>query len=293
MSDFIIATVSSCDLPKEYLQEHNIELLCYPYSIGGEDCLDDCDQDKQNAVYKRMRAGEFVDTSMINEYAYEEFFERLMSTGKDVLFLDMGKHMSSSHINKEKASDKINEKYKDAPNRLYSDETYSMSGGLGWIVDGARKQRDEGKSFDETILWVKDNQLHVQHWFTVDDLKWLSRTGRVSNAAAMVGGMFNIKPVLFTDSDGRLTVMNKVRGRKKALLTILERMKLDIDQPDGGYVIINHADCLEDAEFMKQKVKETFPNIGQIDIFNLSTIIGAHCGPGLFTIFYHGTHRYK
>ena len=76
MSDFIIATVSSCDLPKEYLQEHNIELLCYPYSIGGEDCLDDCDQDKQNAVYKRMRAGEFVDTSMINEYAYEEFFER-------------------------------------------------------------------------------------------------------------------------------------------------------------------------------------------------------------------------
>ena len=100
MSDFIIATVSSCDLPKEYLQEHNIELLCYPYSIGGEDCLDDCDQDKQNAVYKRMRAGEFVDTSMINEYAYEEFFERLMSTGKDVLFLDMGKHMSSSQKKK-------------------------------------------------------------------------------------------------------------------------------------------------------------------------------------------------
>ena len=290
---FVIGTVSSCDLTKEYLDEHEIELLCYPYSQGGEDCFDDCDQEKQNAVYKRMRAGEVVNTSMINEYSYEEFFTRLMETGKDVIFMDMCKPLSSSFANAIEAGNKVNEKFKDAPNRLYVMDTLCVSGGLGLLVHGVRKLRDEGKTMDEAIEWAEANKLSIIHWFTVDDLKWLQRTGRVSNAAAMVGQLLSIKPVLYTDTEGRLMVCTKVRGRKKALLTILENMKKDFVNPDGAEVLINHADCIEDAEFMKQKVLENFPTIKDIQIMNLSTIVGAHCGPGLFTIFYFGDKRYK
>ena len=293
MAKFIIATVSSCDLPKSFLDEHDVKLICYPYAISGEDCLDDCDPDKQNAVYKRMRAGELVDTSMINEYTYETFFDELMSEGKDVVFLDMCKPLSTSFQNALQANAKIQGKYKDAPNRFYLMDTLCVSGGLGLLVNSFIEMRDEGKTMDEAVEWAEAHKLEIIHWFTVDELKWLTRTGRVSNGAAMVGSLLNVKPILYTDTNGCLMVEKKVMGRKKALLTIIEHMKEDFKNPDGAHVIINHADCLADAEFMRDKVKETFPTVGQIDIYNLSTIIGAHCGPGLFTIFYYGTERYK
>ena len=293
MSNFIIGTVSSCDLTADYLNKHDIKLLCYPYAIGGEEFFDDCIKEKQDAVYKRMRAGEFVDTSMINEYAYTEFFDKLMSEGKDVIFLDMSKPLSTSFTNALKAEQTIKEKYKDASNRLYVMDTLCVSGGLGLLVHFIRKMRDEGKTMDEAIEWAEANKLKIIHWFTVDDLNFLKRTGRVSNAAAMVGSLLSIKPVLFTDTEGRLMVATKVRGRKKALLTIIENKKKDFENPDGAEVLINHADCMEDAEFMRDKVKETFPTIANIEIMNLSTIVGAHCGPGLFTIFYLGKERLK
>ena len=293
MSKFIIGTVSSCDLTAEFLKEHDIHLLCYPYAISGEDYYDDCDQEKQNAIYKRMRNGEYVDTSMINEYAYTEFFEKLMSQGKDVIFLDMTKKISASFVNAVKAGEAINEKYKDAPNRLYVMDTKCVSGGLGILVNEIRKMRDAGKTMDEAIEWAEANKIKSIHWFTVDDLKFLKRTGRVSNAAAMVGSLLSIKPVLYVDNEGHLMVQTKVRGRKKALLTILENMKKDFTNPDGAEVLINHADCMEDALFMKEKIMELFPTVAKIDIMNLSTIVGAHCGPGLFTIFYWGSERFK
>ncbi|MPN15095.1 Protein DegV [bioreactor metagenome] len=171
-------------------------------------------------------------------------------------------------------------------------DTLCVSGGLGMLLHYMVLLRDAGKSFDETIEWAEANKRRIIHWFTVDDLGYLKRGGRVSNAAAMVGEILSVKPVLYVSDDGKLVVASKVRGRKAALLNILDRMKNDFTEPDGKEVFINHADCLDDAEFMRDKVLETFPTVSKITITSLGVVIGAHCGPGLFTIFYLGNKRY-
>lgn len=291
MPDYIIAAASTADLPDVFFKEHNVPFISYTYTMDDNLFDDDCKEETREKIYKRMREGALLSTSMINTYSYHEFFKGLMDTGKDVIFLDMSRQISHSYINAGEAAKQIKEEY---PNqRFYLMDTLCISGGLGLLLHYMVTLRDEGKSFDETIKWAEANKLKIMHWFTVDDLNYLKRGGRVSNAAAMVGSLLNIKPVLYVSDDGKLVVATKVRGRKAALLDIINRMKTDFTEPDGKCVFINHADCLEDAEFIKQKVLETFPTVSKVTISNLGVVIGAHCGPGLFTIFYLGDKRFK
>ncbi len=290
MTDFIIAAASTADLPAEYFIEHEVPFISYTYTMDNELFNDDCKEETRQYTYKRMREGAMMTTSMINTYTYHEFFKGLMEMGKDVIFLDMSRQISHSFINAEEAAKQIKEEY---PNqRFYLMDTLCISGGLGMLLHHMVMLRDAGKSYDETIEWAEANKLKIMHWFTVDDLNYLKRGGRVSNAAAMVGSLLSIKPVLYVSDEGKLVVASKVRGRKAALLDILDRMKQDFTEPDGKEVYINHADCLKDAEFMRQKVLETFPTVSKVTITSLGVVIGAHCGPGLFTIFYFGNKRY-
>lgn len=289
MADFIIAAASTADLPAEYFSEHDVPLISYTYTVDHELFDDDCKEETREHTYKRMREGAVTATSMINTQAYYDFFRKLMDLGKDVIFLDMTREISHSFINAEEAAGRIKEEY---PNqRFFLMDTLCVSGGLGLLLHYMVGLRDSGRSFDETVEWAEANKRSIIHWFTVDDLNFLKRGGRVSNAAAMVGSLLSIKPVLYVSNDGKLVVASKVRGRKAALLDILERMKKDFTEPDGKEVFINHADCREDAEFMRQKVLETFPTISKITVMSLGAVIGAHCGPGLFTIFYLANNR--
>ena len=290
MADFIIAAASTADLPSEYFTEHDVPIIRYSYTMDNEQFDDDCKEETRREIYKRMRKGALMTTSMINTYTYYDFFKELMDTGKDVIFLDMTRQISTSFTNAEKAAEQIKEEY---PNqRFYLMDTLCVSGGLGMLLHYMINLKEQGKSFDETIEWAEANKLKIIHWFTVDDLNYLKRGGRVSNAAAMVGSLLSIKPVLYVSDEGKLVVATKVHGRKAALLNILDRMKEDFTEPDGKEVFINHADCLNDAEFMREKVLETFPTVAKITITSLGAVIGAHCGPGLFTIFYLGNKRY-
>jgi DegV family protein with EDD domain len=290
MADFIIAAASTADLPSEYFTEHDVPVIRYSYTMDNEQFDDDCKEETRREIYKRMRKGALMTTSMINTYTYYDFFKELMDTGKDVIFLDMTRQISTSFTNAEKAAEQIKEEY---PNQcFYLMDTLCVSGGLGMLLHYMINLKEQGKSFDETIEWAEANKLKIIHWFTVDDLNYLKRGGRVSNAAAMVGSLLSIKPVLYVSDEGKLVVATKVHGRKAALLNILDRMKEDFTEPDGKEVFINHADCLNDAEFMREKVLETFPTVSKITITSLGAVIGAHCGPGLFTIFYLGNKRY-
>lgn len=289
MADFIIAAASTADLPAEYFAEHKIPFISYTFTMNDELYEDDCKEETRENIYHRMRDGAVMTTSMINEYTYYDFFKQLMDEGKDVVFLDMTRQISHSFVNAEAAAQQIQKEYPDQ--RFYLMDTLCVSGGLGMLLYYLVKLRDEGKSFDETIAWADANKLKIMHWFTVDDLNYLKRGGRVSNAAALVGSLLSIKPVLYVSDEGKLMVAKKVRGRKAALQEILDRMKKDFTEPDGKEVFINHADCLEDAEFMRQKVLETFPTVANVTITSLGVVIGAHCGPGLFTIFYLGNKR--
>lgn len=291
MSEFIVATVSTADMEEEYLHQHDIPFIMYPYTVGKEVLMDDCKKETRELTYKLMRAGELPTTSMVNAYTYFEFFDNLMQQGKDVIFLEMSHKLSRSYDNAVEAAKMLEEKH--YKNRFYLMDTLCMSGGLGLLLHYVRIMRDEGKSFDEAVEWAESNKLKIMHWFTVEDLNFLKRGGRVSNGAAWIGTLLNIKPVLYTNSQGALVALEKQRGRKKALLSILNHMKEDFIEPDGKEVFINHADCLEDAEFMRDKVRETFPTLGKITVMSLGAVIGAHCGPGLLTIFYLGKERYK
>lgn len=289
--NYIIATASTADLPAEFFTEHDIPFISYSYTMDNDAYFDDCKEESRERVYKNMRKGAELSTSMINTYDYHEFFKKLMEQGKDVVYLDMTKQISHSYVNAAEAAEQIHAEY---PNqRFYMMDTLCVSGGLGLLLTYMVKLRDEGKSFDEVIDWAEKHKLNVIHWFTVDDLHYLKRGGRVSNSEALVGSLLQIKPVLYVSDDGKLTICNKVRGRKAALLNIIDRMKVDFTEPDGQIVCINHADCLADAEFVRDKVLENFPTVSKVTITNLGVVIGAHCGPGLFTIFYLGNKRFS
>ena len=286
MSDYIIATSSTSDLPRSYLEAHGLPFIPYSYTVGDTLCEDDCREESRQAVYEGMRRGDRLKTSMINEFVYYDFFKSLLDTGKDVIFLDMSQKMSVSFVNANKAAETIRAEYPDR--RLYLMDTRCISGGLGLLVDRMVRMKESGKSFDEVIAWGEENKLKIAHRFTVDDLNYLKAGGRVSNAAALVGSMLNIKPVLYVPDAGTLDVAKKVRGRKAALGAILSGVMNDLSKMDatGTEFHILHADCLADAQFVRDEIKKAYPQVGEITITSLGVVIGAHCGPGLLTIFY-------
>ena len=287
MSDYIIATSSTSDLTRDYLDAHSIPFVSYSYTIGDKLYEDDCREESRDAVYKGMRNnGDLLKTSMINEYIYCDFFNSLLDSGKDVIFLDMSKKMSVSY---EKALIGAEMARKEHPDRkLYVMDTLCISGGLGLLVENMVKRMEAGMSYDEVIKWGEENKLKIAHRFTVDDLNYLKEGGRVSNSAALVGSILDIKPVLYVPNAGTLDVAQKVRGRKAALRAIRDGILHDFSEcdPTGTEIHILQADCVADAEWVRDEIRKAYPQVGEITITALGVVIGAHCGPGLLTVFY-------
>lgn len=286
MYDYIIATSSTSDLPRTYLEAHNIPFIPYTYTIGNDLYEDDCREETRQKVYEGMRNGDRLKTSMINEYIYDEFFESLLAQGKDVVFLDMSQKMSVSYEKSKIGAKMALEKYPE--HKLYVMDTLCISGGLGLLVDSMVTLAEGGAGYDEVIAWGEANKLKIAHRFTVDDLNYLKAGGRVSNASALVGSLLSVKPVLYVPDGGTLDVAKKVRGRKAALAEILRGIKDDLKEVDtkGLTMHILNADCLADAEHVRDEVRAAFPDMGEITISNLGVVIGAHCGPSLLTVFY-------
>ena len=291
MSDFIIATSSTCDLPRTWLDEHNVPFISYSFTINDQPAVDDCREESRAQIYAGMRKGDILKTSQINEPAYEEFFRKLLSEGKDVLFLDMSEKMSVSFVNCKAAAEIIRTEFPDR--QLYVMDTRCISGGLGMLVIHCVELMENGKSFDEVISWAEENKLKIAHRFTVDDLNYLKRGGRVSNASALVGTMLSIKPVLYVPDGGTLDVVKKCIGRKKALHAILDGVMHDLRKTEtaGRDMLILNADCFPEAEFIRDEVRKAYPDFGEIRISSLGVVIGAHCGPGLLTVFYFCNER--
>ena len=183
MSDYIIATSSTSDLTSTYLQAHKVPFISYTYTINDKLFEDDCREETRDAVYKGMRSGNILKTSMINAYVYYDFFKRLLETGKDVIYLDMSKKMSVSFENAKKAKEMISDEYPDR--KIYVMDTLCISGGLGMLVENMVSRMESGMTYDEVIAWGEANKLKIAHRFTVDDLNYLKRGGRVSNASVL------------------------------------------------------------------------------------------------------------
>ena len=287
MTDYIIATSSTSDLPRSWLDAHHIPFISYTYTVNGALCEDDCREESREKIYAGMRNGDQLKTSMINEFVYYDFFKSLLDSGKDVIFLDMSQKMSASFANANLAAEKIRGEY--PRQRLYVMDTRCISGGLGLLVEHMVERMEAGESFEQIIAWGEANKLKIAHRFTVDDLNYLKAGGRVSNAAALVGSVLGIKPVLYVPDGGTLDVVKKARGRKAALRAILDGVLHDLSKLEdqtGLRIHILHADCHSDAEFLRDGIRADYPQVGEITITSLGVVIGAHCGPGLLTIFY-------
>ena len=286
MQDYIIATSSTSDLPRTYLDAHGIPFVPYTYTVGDTLYEDDCREETREQVYRGMRGGDRLKTSMINEYIYCDFFRSLLATGKDVIFLDMSQKMSVSYDKSRLAEEMLCDEFPGR--RLYIMDTRCISGGLGLLVKNMVARAEAGMSYDEVIRWGEENKLKIAHRFTVDDLNYLKAGGRVSNSAALVGSLLSVKPVLYVPDRGTLDVAKKVRGRKAALAEILRGVLDDLAEidPTGTEIDILQADCRADAEYVRGEIKKAFPMVGEINITALGVVIGAHCGPGLLTVFY-------
>lgn len=284
--DYIIATSSTSDLTRPWLEAHSIPFISYSYTVGDRVFEDDCREESRAKVYQGMRNGDRLKTSMINEFVYYDFFKSLLETGKDIIFLDMSREMSVSFVNANKAAEELRAEYPER--RLYVMDTYCISGGLGLLVENMVTRAENGASFDEVVAWGEENKLKIAHRFTVDDLNYLKAGGRVSNASALVGSLLSIKPVLYVPDRGTLDVVKKARGRKAALKAITDGIIHDLSavDPTGTTIHILHADCESDAEYVRDAVKAAYPQLGEITITSLGVVIGAHCGPGLLAVFY-------
>ena len=286
MSDYIIATASTADLPRSWLDEHNVPFISYSYTVNDELREDDCREESRAAAFAAMRAGDILKTSMINEFAYYDFFKKLAERGKDVIYLDMSRRMSASYKNCLEAGERIRREYPRL--RLYIMDTLCISAGLGVLVTEMVRRMEQGMGYDELIAWGEANKLKVVHRFTVNDLKYLKAGGRINNASALVGAMLQIKPIIYVPDGGTLDVIKKVRGRAAALHELRDGILRDVAQMNAADVriVLAQADCFADAEYLKAELEALRFGIGEITIHTLGVVIGAHCGPGFLAAVY-------
>lgn len=287
MSSFVIGTCSTSDLPKSYIEKHELLILKFSYMLDHKEYKDG-DMDTKT-FFDLERDGKLPTTSQLNPADIIPDFEKVLSSGKDLLYIAFSSGLSGSYNNLNLVAQDMRSKYPDR--KIFVIDSLCASLGQGLLVDYAVKMRDEGKSIDEVAMWAEANKLGLNHWFTVDSLSHLRRGGRVTGAAAFVGSLLHIKPVLNVDYEGHLIPREKEQGRKRALKCLLEKMEEYIYKPEGQSIFISHGDDLEAAERLASMIKSRFPEIGEIMINPLGAVIGAHAGPGTIALFFMGKTR--
>lgn len=289
--DFEIVTDSSCNLKEEMIDEFGLHVLPLTFMVDGEQrqsYLKGQVTDLQQ-FYTMMREGKVITTSLPNLADSEALLRGLLEAGRDVLYLGFSSGLSGTF---EAISLLCNQLAAEFPERkIFSVDTLAASGGEGLLVWHAVQKAREGLSIEELRDWVEQHRLNLAHWFTVDDLMFLLRGGRVSKVSAYMGTMLNIKPVMHVDDEGRLIPMEKVRGRKKALQALVKHMedsawKPVADQP----VFITHGDCIEDVEYVSDLIREKFGDV-KITVNYVDPVIGAHSGPGTLALFFLADQR--
>ena len=287
MSFYQIITDSGCDLPKEKLEALGVIAVPLTVNFQGQTREDSVD-DEISQMYDGLRAGECATTSAINPDRWGKAIEPCLQKGQDVLVIPFSSGLSTTYQSAVIAANELSETYPDRKIRVV--DSLSASLGQGLLVWYACEKRQEGLSLDELAAWVEENRFHLCHWFTVDDLMYLKRGGRVSATTALLGTMLQIKPVLHLDDAGHLINTAKARGRRSAI-DALAAKAVQLGQPGkNDTMFICHGDCLEDAQYLAEKLKQT-TEVKEIFIGYTGAVIGSHSGPGTLALFFLGEHR--
>ena len=290
MSEYVLITDSSADLSQEMVQELGVTVLPLSFTIQGKTYRNYPDNREMDLplFYDMLRAGELATTSAVNVAEYTQAMEPILQEGKDVLILAFSSGLSSTYQASVLAAGELREKYPDR--KIYTVDTLCASLGQGLLVYLAAQEQRKGKSIEEVRDWAEETKLHLCHQFTVDDLHFLKRGGRISATTAVVGSMLQIKPVLHVDNEGHLINIGKARGRAAALKALVDKMEKTVTEEGRKTVFISHGDCRKDAVTVADMVRERF-GTQDIRINFVGPVIGAHSGPGTLALFYLGTER--
>ena len=287
MANYQIITDSACDLPKAMLAQLDVTSTPLHVLFKGQNLPDSVDEGLKE-IYDGLRAGEATSTSAANPEGWTAVMEPALQAGQDVLVLAFSSGLSTTYQSAVIAAQDLGEKYPQRHIRVV--DTGCAALGQGLLVWHACKMRDAGLSLDELTDWCEENKYHLCHWFTVNDLMFLKRGGRISAATAVVGTMLQIKPVLHVDDNGKLVSMEKARGRKASIEALVKKLDTLGDGYDNSTVFICHGDCLEEAEQLKALVLQR-SGVREVFVGNLGAVIGSHAGPGTLALFFMGKHR--
>lgn len=291
-ADFVLSCESTVDLPFSYVSGRNIPVMFYAYQVDGQEYPDDMQRDPEALprFYEMLASGKMPTTTQLNEFRYLEFFEEQLQRG-DVLHITLGTGMTQSYQNALRAAEELREKYPQR--KLIVVDSLCSSSGYGLLVDYAADMRDRGCSMEEIQQWLLENRLKVHHQFFSTQLDHYRRSGRMSGATAMIATILGICPIMRLDDKGRIIAYSKVRGKLHAIKTTVDTMEKHAENGTGyaGKCFICHSNCPQEAEKTMQAVQERFPELKDIRICDIGTIIASHCGPGTVAVFFLGDER--
>lgn len=289
MNDYKIFTDSTCDIKPEKLREWGVGFfpLVFYFTDDEADVINDTDMPAKE-FYDEMRKGRAAKTAGANIEIIKESFREALSEGKDILYLGFSSAMSTTYNSGVMAAEEMREEF---PGRkIYTVDTLAQSAGQGLLIKLTADRKNNGCTIEEARDFAEEHKLHIAHWFSVDDLQYLKRGGRLSAASAFMATVLNIKPVLHTDNNGCLVAMEKIRGRKQAIRRIIEKYGELALHPNEGPVFMCHSDDPEGIRFMEELLFENY-GIRADYIADVGPVIGSHIGPGTVSVFFETKER--
>ena len=283
MRDYVIFTDSACDINPKLLGEWGVPYRSLTFRFEGEEKEYSNDDMSVVEFYDKMRAGGVAKTAAVNAEAFSEMFEGALKEGKDVLYIGFSSGLSTTYNSARIASLELKEKYPEA--KIIVVDTLAASAGEGLMVYLTLEQKKNGATIEEAEAFVRGLIPRMGIWFTVDDLVYLKRGGRVSPTAAFVGNLLGIKPVLYMDNEGHLIPVSKIRGRRNAIVAMADKYTEKATDKENGTVFISHSACEADAQLLADMLKERH-GVNVKVITDVGPVIGAHSGPGTLALFF-------
>ena len=288
MNNYVIFTDSACDIPAEKLNEWGVKHCCLTLNVVGSDTQYQDGVLPFHEFYDKMRGGAVFKTAAVNVATFAAAFEEEAAKGNDILYLGFSSGLSTTYNSGRLALAQVKEKYPEG--NFIAVDTLAASAGFGLLVYLVSKKKEEGATITEAAAYAEQIKLHICHWFTVDDLVYLKRGGRISGAAAFFGNALGIKPVMHVDNEGHLINVSKVHGRKTAIRTLAEKVGELAYDAAGGTIFVCNGDCRADVDALEKFLQEKYGRGIDLVVYT-GTVVGSHSGPGTLAIFFVGKER--
>ena len=284
MNHYKIISDFGCNFPEHLAQQYEIEIIPSHLHIEGEESVLS-DQIDILDFYQKLREKKMIKTAAVNMQTFKNYFSKSLENGNDVLYIGMSSGLSGTFTAAKLAAMELLEEYPER--KIYYVDSRSGCGGIGLAIYLAALKREEGADLDTAYAYISDICSRMQSWFSVDDLFFLKRGGRLSSSTAIVGSVFMIKPILTADKEGKLCVWGKARGKKGVMDELLNKVNELAFDPENSIFFISHCDCMEDAVQFDMKLRTKW-DVKDTVITDISPAFGAHCGPGALAVFFVG-----